>query len=784
MYHNNGPYELSPDLVERQLAALEKKYGGAEKAKEAALTIQRAFRRHSMGKKFAQMKTEKRISRRLENAASSSRFLSHHHHHHNHLIHTQVHQQQHLCPQQHSPNNYESSLYDGSEEGLPPTSTFYRSSSVGASSVGLILQNNAKEKRGIQRGGSSSSSSAENNSISSPKSQRSSNHHHYHHHHSNSNNTINNNSPQYLKRQQSGGVSSTPPPPPSSSSNNTFYEIDTSSMTNTNNNHINNNKSSFRGGGSSILCSNNIVTTSFGCNNTIVTSVDTSPSCNYTLNEVIRKRHYRTGLNIFNKKPEKGISYLIRRGFLENSPQAVARFLITRKGLSKQMIGEYLGNLTYSFNMAVLACFAGELDFTNLQIDVALRKFQTYFRMPGEAQKIERLMEIFSGRYLQCNPDIGSKLRSTDTIFILAFAIILLNTDLHTPNIKPEKRMKLDDFTKNLRNIDDGRDLDPEWLVGIYERIQGQEFKPGSDHVTQVMKVQQTIVAKCPNLALPHRRLVCYCRLYEVHDPLKKERPGIHQREVFLFNDILVITKIYSRKKNTVTYTFRQSYLLAGMMVSLFETQFYPYGIQVAQKWDRKVVLTLNARNEHDRSKFVEDLKESIAEMDEMETLRLEAELEKQRSNNSSNSGGGGGGDNRDSGINDPELTSPDCSATLGNTLRPCNSVLGGRNSSNGVVLRKSAINNSLLDLNDSSASDKLNRRGSVGSLDSGMSISFQSNSASSLAKHQRQQHSSSDRHHHHHHSHHHYHDPHEQHRMMYNARSSDRYCRTTTSFH
>ena len=40
----------------------------------------------------------------------------------------------------------------------------------------------------------------------------------------------------------------------------------------------------------------------------------------YTVNEVIRKRHYRTGLNIFNKKPDKGIAYLIQRGFLENSP--------------------------------------------------------------------------------------------------------------------------------------------------------------------------------------------------------------------------------------------------------------------------------------------------------------------------------------------------------------------------------------------------------------------------------------------------------------------------------
>ena len=63
--------------------------------------------------------------------------------------------------------------------------------------------------------------------------------------------------------------------------------------------------------------------------------------------------------------------------------------------------------------------------------------------------------------------------------------------------------------------------------------------------------------------------------------------PGIHQREVFLFNDILVITKIHSRKKNTVTYAFRQSHLLAAMQVNLFETQFYPYGIQGRRSYSK-----------------------------------------------------------------------------------------------------------------------------------------------------------------------------------------------------
>ena len=65
-----------------------------------------------------------------------------------------------------------------------------------------------------------------------------------------------------------------------------------------------------------------------------------------------------------------------------------------------------------------------------------------------------------------------------------------------------------------------------EMLQGVYERIRHSEFRPGSDHVTQVMKVQQTIVSKCPNLAVSYRRLVCYCRLYEVNDPNKKDRPG------------------------------------------------------------------------------------------------------------------------------------------------------------------------------------------------------------------------------------------------------------------
>merc|ERR1719412_271065 len=58
---------------------------------------------------------------------------------------------------------------------------------------------------------------------------------------------------------------------------------------------------------------------------------------------------------------------------------------------------------------------------------------------------------------------------------------------------------------------------------------------------------------------------------------------------------------------------------------------------------------------------------------------------------------------------------------------KPLGASSSSATASNGVVLRRSAINNSLLDLSDATA-EKMTRRGSVGSLDSGMSVSFQSN--------------------------------------------------------
>uniref|UniRef100_A0A8C1MGH5 IQ motif and SEC7 domain-containing protein 3 n=1 Tax=Cyprinus carpio TaxID=7962 RepID=A0A8C1MGH5_CYPCA len=343
--------------------------------------------------------------------------------------------------------------------------------------------------------------------------------------------------------------------------------------------------------------------------------------------DVMRKRLYRIGLNLFNINPDKGLQFLISRGFIPDTPIGVAHFLLQRKGLSRQMIGEFLGNSKKPFNRDVLDCVVDEMDFSGMELDEALRKFQAHIRVQGEAQKVERLIEAFSQRYCMCNPDVVQQFHNPDTIFILAFAIILLNTDMYSPNIKPDRKMMLEDFIRNLRGVDDGADIPRDMVVGIYERIQLRELRSNEDHVTYVTKVEQSIVGMKSVLSVPHRRLVCCSRLFEVTDINKAQKQAAHQREVFLFNDLLVILKLCPKKKSSAAYTFCKAVGLLGMQFHLFENEYYPHAITIVSPCsgsDKKQVLNFCAQSAEELLKFVEDLKESISEVSEMEQIRIE----------------------------------------------------------------------------------------------------------------------------------------------------------------
>ncbi|KAE9969539.1 hypothetical protein EG328_006820 [Venturia inaequalis] len=173
----------------------------------------------------------------------------------------------------------------------------------------------------------------------------------------------------------------------------------------------------------------------------------------------------------FNFKPKRGIKTLIDSGFIKsNSPRDIAQFLLTNDTLNKAALGEFLGEGDPE-NIAIMHQFVDLMEFKQTRFVDALRRFLQSFRLPGEAQKIDRFMLKFAERYTLGNPKAFA---NADTAYVLSYSVVMLNTDQHSANVK--SRMTPEDFIKNNRGINDNADLPDEYLKGIYEEIAKNEI--------------------------------------------------------------------------------------------------------------------------------------------------------------------------------------------------------------------------------------------------------------------------------------------------------------------
>ena len=186
------------------------------------------------------------------------------------------------------------------------------------------------------------------------------------------------------------------------------------------------------------------------------------------------KRQMEVGINKFNLKPAAGIDYLINNNMLRRTPEDVAAFFRNRSAeLSKRRVGEYLGSPN-PFNQEVLAHLLDDFDFAGMALDEAMRVLIKDIRFPGESQQIDRILMRFASRYYACN---RGTFATEDCVYILSFSLMLLNTDLHNRRLKPQEKMRQEDFIKNNRGINNGQDLPRELLVGLYGSIKRQEMR-------------------------------------------------------------------------------------------------------------------------------------------------------------------------------------------------------------------------------------------------------------------------------------------------------------------
>uniref|UniRef100_A0A671PXF7 Cytohesin-2 n=1 Tax=Sinocyclocheilus anshuiensis TaxID=1608454 RepID=A0A671PXF7_9TELE len=188
-----------------------------------------------------------------------------------------------------------------------------------------------------------------------------------------------------------------------------------------------------------------------------------------------KSRHVAVGRKKFNMDPKKGIVFLVENELLRHTSEDIAQFLYKGEGLNKTAIGDYLGERD-DFNIKVLQAFVDLHEFTDLNLVQALRQFLWSFRLPGEAQKIDRMMEAFAQRYCHCNPGV---FQSTDTCYVLSFSIIMLNTSLHNPNVRDKPTVER--FISMNRGINDGGDLPEELLRNLYDSIKNEPFKIPED---------------------------------------------------------------------------------------------------------------------------------------------------------------------------------------------------------------------------------------------------------------------------------------------------------------
>ncbi|CAJ2650059.1 brefeldin A-inhibited guanine nucleotide-exchange protein 5 isoform X3 [Trifolium pratense] len=208
----------------------------------------------------------------------------------------------------------------------------------------------------------------------------------------------------------------------------------------------------------------------------------------------------------FNRKPMKGVEYLISNKLVENKPASVAQFLKNSPTLDKATIGDYLGQHE-DFPLAVMHAYVDSMKFSGMKFDTAIREFLKGFRLPGEAQKIDRIMEKFAERYCADNPGL---FKNADTAYVLAYAVIMLNTDAHNPMVWP--KMSKSDFVRMNAKDDPDECAPKELLEEIYDSIVKEEIKMKDDpsfigkSSKQKSEGEEGRLVSILNLALPKRK--------------------------------------------------------------------------------------------------------------------------------------------------------------------------------------------------------------------------------------------------------------------------------------
>jgi len=170
---------------------------------------------------------------------------------------------------------------------------------------------------------------------------------------------------------------------------------------------------------------------------------------------------------LFNKHPAQGILFMRENGLIDDTPRSITKFLFDAKELEVTQRSNWLDKNFKNLISDYLSWF----DFKGIFVVDALRMFLSTYRFAGDSSKLDGVLSAFADQY---NANNANRFANEDTACILAYSIIMLNTDLHNPKVK--RHISKKEFLHNLREIDGGANLAEEYLSLIYEAVRNEPF--------------------------------------------------------------------------------------------------------------------------------------------------------------------------------------------------------------------------------------------------------------------------------------------------------------------
>uniref|UniRef100_A0A0N5B231 SEC7 domain-containing protein n=1 Tax=Strongyloides papillosus TaxID=174720 RepID=A0A0N5B231_STREA len=110
---------------------------------------------------------------------------------------------------------------------------------------------------------------------------------------------------------------------------------------------------------------------------------------------------------------------------------------------------------------------------TGVRIDAALREFLKHVTLHGEPTAVSDVIMLFASRYFITNPTLY---KNVDDVHYLICSLLLLNTDLHNPNIS--NKMSCREFINNVTHMKD--DYDRNLLKVLYSSVSKEPLSNNS----------------------------------------------------------------------------------------------------------------------------------------------------------------------------------------------------------------------------------------------------------------------------------------------------------------